>query len=96
MSGKTFELEVWTDCGKVWDKAKLVCSAINRLEQSGILLPEPIVPLVRHFATCDNCKRELAFMHKKCLFVLQDCEHKVGFLSAKGCVHIPKAVGNGR
>jgi hypothetical protein len=96
LSKKVTTLAAITECGKVWSRATNVCSAINRLEERGIFLPEPIVPLVRHFATCDNCKSELAFMHKRCLAVLQNCEHGDGFLSAKGCVHITEVAGEGR
>lgn len=88
MSDEKAVLGVIRECEIVWIRAKVVCSAINRLEKSGILLPEPIVPLVRHFATCENCKSEFAFMHKRCSFVLQNCEHGDGFLSAKRCVHL--------
>lgn len=88
LSNEKTAVEEVKDCSTVWDRAKVVCSAINRLEKSGILLPEPVVPLVRHFATCEICKREFAYMHKRCSFVLQDCEHGDGFLSAKGCAHI--------
>lgn len=87
LSDNVASLELAINCKEVWVRSKNVCSAINRLEQNGLLLPEPIVPLVRHFATCDDCKAEFAFMHKRCSFVLQECEHGDGFLSAHGCVH---------
>lgn len=90
LSNEKATLEEVSDCSRVWNRAKDVCSAINRLEKSGILLPERVVPLVRHFATCENCKSEFAYMHKRCSFVLQDCKHGDGFLSAKGCVHLAK------
>ncbi len=90
MSKKVAEVEESLDCEKVWLRAKDVCYAINRLEKSHIFLPEAIIPLVRHFQTCSFCKAEFAYMYKRCSFVLQECQHKLGFVSAKGCVHIVK------
>lgn len=95
LSDKKSELAEVGRCEEAWIQAKNVCAALNRLEENGILLPEPIIPLVRHFATCENCKSEFAYMHKRCSFVLQECSHKVGFASAKGCVHISEEQGEG-
>ena len=88
MSKKVSDLDKVEDCKEVWAHARSVCSAINRLEENGILLPGPMVPFVQHFSTCENCKVDFAYMHKRCSFVLQDCEHGGGFLSAKRCVHL--------
>lgn len=89
---KKAELDKVADCKEVWAKSRSVCFAINRLEGSGILLPGPIIPFVQHFSTCENCKSEFAFMHKRCLAILQECAHGKGFLSAGGCVHLRKRV----
>lgn len=95
MSDEIEELGIEKECLKVWERAEDVCCAINRLEESRIFLPAPIIPLVLHFSTCDFCKAEFAFMHKRCSFVLQECPHKLGFVSAKGCVHMVASKANG-
>lgn len=93
LSKKVPDLDKVENCKEVWSHARSVCSAINRLEENGILLPGPMIPFVQHFTACDNCKVDFAYMHKRCAAILQECTHGRGFLSAGGCVHLKQGKG---